>query len=48
MTLGETSELIPSNCSNYNDLQDSLDMVTDELQKVIDAYNKISHERKEW
>ena len=23
-------------------------MVTNELQKVMDAYNKISHERKEW
>ncbi|KAH0755142.1 hypothetical protein KY290_025412 [Solanum tuberosum] len=48
MALGETSEVRPFNCPNCNDLQSSLDMVADELQKVIDEYNKIAQEKKDW
>ncbi|XP_049394650.1 uncharacterized protein LOC125858929 [Solanum stenotomum] len=48
MALGKTSEVISFNCPNCNDLQDSLDMFTDELQKVIDEYNKIAQEKKDW
>ena len=42
MALGETSEVKSYNCPHYNDLQKSFDMVTDELQKVIDAYTKLA------
>ncbi|XP_015158901.1 uncharacterized protein [Solanum tuberosum] len=48
MALGETSKVRPYNSSNCNDLQNSLDMVADELQKVIDEYNKIAQEKKDW
>lgn len=48
MALGETSEVRPFNCPNCNDLQNSLDMVADELQKVIDEYNKIAQDKKDW
>ena len=48
MALGETSKVRPSNCSNCDDLQNSLDMVIDELQKVILEYNKLAQEKKDW
>ena len=47
MALSETIEVRSFKFSNCNDLQDSLDMVNDELQKVIDAHNKIYCSRKE-
>jgi len=47
MVLDETSEVRPFNCPNYNDLQNSLDMIADELQKVIDEYNKIAQEKND-
>ena len=47
MALGETSEVRPFNCPNYNDLQNTLDMVTDELQKFIYEYNKLAQEMKD-
>ena len=48
MALGETSEVRTFDCSNYNDLQDFLDIIIDELHKVIDAYNKVVQEKKEF
>ena len=48
MALSETNEIRYFKCCKFNDLQDSFDMVTNELQKVIDAYNKISQEKKDW
>lgn len=47
MKLDETSEVRPFNYPNYNDLKNSLDMVTNESQKVIDEYNKIVQEKKD-
>lgn len=44
MTMGESSEVRHHDCSNCN-LKSSLDMVTSELQKVIDEYNKITQEK---
>lgn len=48
MELGETSEVKSYNCSNFNDLQNSLDTVADELQKIIDEYTNIAWEKKDW
>lgn len=36
MTLGEISEVRIPNCPNCYDLQNTIDMVADELQKVFD------------
>jgi len=47
MALGETNEVRLFNYTNCNDLQNSLDMVTNELQKFIDEYNKIAQEKKD-
>ena len=48
MELGETNEVRPFNCVNCNDLKKSLDMVIDELKKVINEYNKLAQEKKDW
>lgn len=46
LSLGERTEVTSYNYPNCNDLQNSLDMVTDELQKFIDEYNKVAQEKK--
>ena len=46
MALVETNGLRFFNYSNCNYLQDFLDMITDELEEVIDAYNTIAQEKK--
>lgn len=48
MALGETSMVRNSICPNFYDLQNTIDMLTDELQKVFDEYNVISNEKKNW
>ena len=48
MALGKTSDVRSFNFLNCNYLQDSLDMVIGELQKVFDKYNKIAQEKKGW
>ena len=45
--LRETREVRSHNCPNCRNLQTSLDVVTDELQKVIDEYKKIYQEKKD-
>ena len=44
IVLSKTSEVGSYSFPNCNDIQNSLDMVTDELQKIIDEYNKITRE----
>lgn len=46
MAIGETSEVRIPKCHNFYYLQNTIDMITDELQKVIGEYNKISNEKK--
>lgn len=46
MEMGESSEMQPYNCHNFNLLLSNLYMFTDELQKIIDEYSKIAQEKK--
>lgn len=48
IALGETSEQISFICPDCYYLHDSLYVVTDDLHIVIDEYNNISLEKKEW
>lgn len=48
MELSESNKLRSFKCSKCNDIQDSLDMVTDQSYNVIDAYNKNAQKRKTW
>ena len=48
VSLGETRKERSYNCPNCNYLQNSLDMVSDELQKFIDEYNKHLQETNVW
>ena len=48
MLLGETSDVRPLNCPRYNHLENSFDIITDELHKFIDEYNKLAQENKNW
>lgn len=47
MAIIETSEVRSSNCPNCLNIQTSTDLVTDDLQKLIDEYNKLAKE-KDW
>lgn len=47
IALAETSEIRSYNFSNCINLQNSLDMDEDELQQIIDQYNKITREKKD-
>lgn len=46
MTIGDSSEVRPDNYYNCDTLGSNLDMITNEIQKVIDEYNKLSQEKK--
>lgn len=48
MTLSETNEVRSFNYSKCNNLQASMDIFTDELPKLIDDYNKVTQEKKDW
>lgn len=44
----QTCEVRTYNCSECDNLQKSLDMVSDELQNVINEKNKLAQEEKNW
>ncbi|XP_059310153.1 uncharacterized protein LOC132061332 [Lycium ferocissimum] len=48
MAKSDTSEVRTPSCSKCIDLQATLDLVTDDLQKMIDEYNKLAKEKKNW
>lgn len=46
METGDPSEVRPHDCHNSNILESNFDMITNEIQKVIDEYNKLIQEKK--
>ena len=46
MVKGKSSEVRPHECYNGNILESNLDMITDEIQNVINKYNKLAQENK--
>lgn len=48
MEIKESSEVRTPNYPKCLDSQNTFDIITDELQKVIDVYNKLSKDKKNW
>ena len=46
MAIGESSEVRLHDYYNCNTLESNLDMITDELQKVVYEYKKLAQEKK--
>lgn len=46
MVIWESSEVLHFKCHSYNIWQSNLDIIIDELQEVINEYNKIAQEKK--
>ena len=48
MAIGESSKVRDSDCPSCENLRTTIDLITDDFQKVLDEYKKLLQEKKDW